>query len=322
VGRRFSLTIGAYEKRENGRTMGFFEDAVAAGRGAVGTAQRAAAKAGALHLDFVAEFVALARRCAERGWHEANGGNGSLWLTERQRAALAPFLGARPTEWTMLEQPVPGLASEQVLVTAAGCRMDELARKGAGCLGVVELDISGSAWRPVFGFEENARPTSELNGHLLVLEARGKATGGESRLVYHCHPAEMVAYGKMAGPSAEAITEGLWRAMTETVMYVPEGVGYVGPLVPGSLELARASAEAAAVYSCTVWASHGLMATGATAEEAFRRMEVLVKAASIWLACRSAGMGAQDYRASVPDEVLEGICEKLGLPFNRALLGR
>ena len=302
--------------------MGFFEDAVAAGRGAVDTAQRAAAKAGALHLDFMTEFTALAQRCSQRGWHEANGGNGSLWLTEQQRTALAPFLDGRGAEWIMLEQPVPALASELVLTTAAGCRMDELPRGGARSLGVVELDISGSAWRPVFGFEDGGRPTSELNGHLLVLEARGKASGGASRLVYHCHPAEVVAYSKMAGPSAAAITAGLWRAMTETVMYVPEGVGYVAPLVPGSLQLARASAEAAADFSCVVWASHGLMATGATAEEAFRRMEVLVKAASIWLMCRSAGLPKGEYGASVPDEVLEGICEKLGLPFNRALLQR
>lgn len=302
--------------------MGFFEDAVAAGRSTMESAQKAAAKAGGLHLDFVAEFIDLAQRGSAMGWHEANGGNASLWLTEQQRKAVAPFLDGQSSDWVMLEQPVPGLASELVLTTAAGCRMDGLRKGGANCLGIVELDISGSAWRSVFGFANGARPTSELNGHLLVLESRGRATNGVFRLVYHAHPTEMVAFSKMAGGSAAAVTSALWRTMTETVMYVPEGIGYVEPLVPGSLQLASASANEAEEYSCVIWGSHGLMVTGSTAEEAFRRMEVLTKAAAIWLACRAAGCTDNELRASVSDELLDAVCQARGLSLNHALLTR
>ncbi len=309
--------------------MGFFDDAIAAGRGAVESAQKSVAKAGGLHLGFVAEFAEMAQRGAEAGWHEAHGGNASLWLNEAQRQEAAPFLAPEPGEWVMLEQPVPAMAGELVLTTAAGCRMDQVKSGGAltaasanaATLGIVELDISGSAWRRVFGFEGGNRPTSELNGHLVVLEARGRATDGASRVVYHAHPSAAIAMGKLVGKTDVAVTNGFWRAMTEAVMAVPEGVGYVGPLVPGSLDLARASASVAASFSCMLWASHGLLCTGATCDEALQKMEVLAKAADVWMQCRWAGMTGEEWRASVPDAVLEGICAQLGLALNRNLLG-
>lgn len=229
----------------------------------------------------------------------------------------------------MLEQPVPAMAGELVLVTAAGCRMGHVksggalaaANANAATLGIVELDISGSAWRKVFGFEGGSRPTSELNGHLVVLEARRKATDGASRVVYHAHPAAAIAMGKLVGETASAVTNGFWRAMTEVVMAVPEGVGYVGPLVPGSLDLARASASAATLFSCVLWASHGLLCTGSTCDDTLQKMEVLAKAAEVWMQCRLAGMTEEQWRSSVPDAVLEGICAQLGLALNQSLLG-
>ncbi len=300
--------------------MGFLDDALAVGRSTVASAQKTVAKAGALHLDFVSEFIAMAERGAALGWHEAHGGNASLWLTDEQRTAIAPFLETEPGEWTMLQQPVPDMAGEIVLVTAAGCRMDGLKAAGARALGVIELDISGSAWRTVFGFDGGGRPTSELNGHLLILEARGKATDRRSRIVYHAHPTAAIVLGKLIDGDDASVSNCFWRAMTETVMVVPEGVGYVGPMVPGSLDLAKASAEKAALYAAVLWASHGILSTGPTCEDAFQRMEVLAKAAEVRVSCRQCGLSASDYRASVPDDVLRGICKQLGLSLNEQLL--
>lgn len=68
----------------------------------------------------------------------------------------------REDAWHALKQPVPELAGMYFLMTASGAYLSSLANDGSRGCGVIELDADGSAWRIRWGFEDGARPSSEL----------------------------------------------------------------------------------------------------------------------------------------------------------------
>lgn len=269
-------------------------------------------------LECIAELGALARRGFDQGWHERNGGNASYRLEPMEAAWVRAMCPAGP--WAPLAVPVPGVGGEAFLVSAAGSYFQAMEGDLEPLLGIVEVDDEGCAYRHRWGFAKDGRPTSEFSGHLLIHQARMTATDGAARVVYHAHPTSVVALSKLLPLTPRAFTRALWKAMTESIMVFPEGLGVVGCLVPGSLELARASAEQMRRFSAVVWASHGLLVSGETMDDAFGRMHAIVKAADIYLSARTANGGSGDFPNEVPDATLRAIAQSLGLRANEALL--
>ena len=108
--------------------------------------------------------------------------------------------------------------------------------------------------------------------------------------------------------------------MTECVMVFPEGVGVVGFEVPGSLDLARASAREMAAYSAVIWAHHGLLCAGESFDDTFGRMHAIVKAAEIYETARLMAGGSDDFPNDVADDDLRAIARSLGLAVNEGFL--
>lgn len=217
--------------------------------------------------------------------------------------------------WRPLGLVAPGLAGEWLLVTATGSYFGNIALCPDRALGVVELNGAGDAYRVLWGFEGGGRPTSELAAHVLIHEVKKAATDGSSRVLYHCHPAPVVALAHAVPHDGRAFTRLLWKMMTECVMVFPEGLGMVGCEVPGSMELARETADAARRHNAVVWAQHGLLATGSTCDETFGLMHVVVKAAEIYReACIMAG-GPEKVKP-ISDEDLLVLAAGLGVTLN------
>ena len=267
----------------------------------------------------------LIRMCAEGaalGWHEANGGNASYRLTEEEAASVEEHLmkaDASAGAWEPLTVQVPRLANAAFLVSAAGSFMGRLAEASSERLGIVQLDDEGTAFRTLLGFCGDERPTSEFAGHLLIHEARCAADDA-SRVLYHAHPDAIIALSKLVDLSPRVISRTLWKAMTECILVVPEGVGVVPCLVPGSLELARTSAEQMQRFRAVVWVQHGLLCSGGDFADAFGRMQSLAKAANVHLLARAAAGGSDRFRNAVTDDDLRAISEALGLNANEAFL--
>lgn len=270
-------------------------------------------------LPCIAELGAMAWRGFGQGWHERNGGNASYRLTALEAAWVREACPAGP--WEPLGAPAPGVGGELFLVSATGSCFHAMEGDLAPLLGIVEVDGEGLAWRHRWGFSDGGRPTSEFAGHLLIHQARMAATDGAARVIYHAHPTSVVALSKLLPLNPRTFTRALWKAMTESVMVFPEGLGVVGCLVPGSLELARASAEQMRRFPAVIWASHGLLASGEGFDDAFGRMHAIVKAADIHLAARTANGGSDRFPNELPDATLRAIAEGLGLQLNEAFLG-
>ncbi len=244
----------------------------------------------------VKAFVRLCADGWDMGWHERNGGNASYRMTPADVQACRTFFLAEPRPWVPLSVCVPGLAGEYFIVTGAGKFMRNVALDPSAAIGIVEIDATGSAYRIVWGLDGNARPTSEFAGHIMMHAVRKQESRGADRVLYHCHPTDVVALTCALAHDDRTITRALWKMMTECIMVFPEGVGVVGPLTPGSLELAEATAKKMNDHRAVVWAHHGLAVAGATFDETFGLAHVIVKAAAMYKsACALCGSSSFPY---------------------------
>ena len=272
------------------------------------------------HRPWMQEFAQLGSAGYAQGWHERNGGNASLRLTTDEVIALRYYTTTnQQNPWVPLGVEVPAMAEECLLVTAAGCAMEWVAQNPARFMGLVQIDGTGAYGRVLWGFEGGGRPTSELASHVVIQGARKEASDGASRVVYHCHPRVIAALGSVWPEDKALITTRLWKMMTEAIMVFPEGLGLVPCEVPGSLELAEATAEEARTHRAILWSRHGLLATGNSCEDAFGLAHVVVKAAEIYRdACALAGGPDLPYLMTTAE--LKRLASGLNVCLNEACL--
>lgn len=283
----------------------------------------------------VAALAEFCQDAAVRGWHERNGGNVSVWLSNAQaEAAAAEFAqmdgDRRAADASQggrihgLAWPVPELAGSFYLVTATGCFMRNVAKRPAESLGVIRIAEDGASYEVVAGFAGGGRATSELPSHLLVHLERARVRGGEgaSGVVYHAHTPALIALSRVVEPDTASFTRTLWSTFTECPMFCPSGVGVLDFMVPGSLELARATAEAARCRDAVMWSSHGILACAPSLDEAYGLVETLEKAADIALRSMtgSGGVVGNGAAGGLGTEQLIALDEALGLGLDRSLL--
>ena len=286
---------------------------------AAGAAARAATDAGVEHSSPMRELARLCDDGSAMGWHEANGGNVSVRLSEQEAQSVASAL-SQDTAWMDLGLSCPGIDGALLAVTAAGSHLRLVSQELSKSCGIVEIGCDGSAWRPVWGFADGAHPTSELASHVLIHDVRAKATGGSSRILYHAHPANIVALTMVTDPSAKKLSRILWKSLTESIMLFPEGLGYVPWMVPGTSELAQATAQQMEAHRAVIWAHHGLFASAKSFEGVFGLMQTADKAAGIYLAALAANGGSSEFASSISDAQLIRMCDELGLDCKREWL--
>lgn len=270
-------------------------------------------------LGFVRALRQLCYEGSQAGYHERNGGNASYILSDQDIHAASSFFRS-PGPWLPLAFPTAAMGGSYLLVTAAGCYLKNVAVNPVATLGIVELSPDGAEYRTVWGFKGDGRPTSELSAHVACHGARRSATAGRSRVLYHAHPASVVALTALVEPDARALTNILWRSLTESLIAFPQGLGALPWMVPGSASLAQATAEQLMVYPACLWQLHGVFASGETADEAFGLVQAIDKAASTQLALRSAASGNPASAFQLSDDDLLSMAEAYDLPVNKSFL--
>lgn len=261
-----------------------------------------------LDTGFAREFIRLCNDGWQFGWHESNGGNASYRLRKSEANEVRSGFSAHG--WQRLEVELPRLAGECFLITAAGSHFRSIAHDPKHSLGIIEIDRSGSAWRECWGFKGDAQPTSELLAHLICHEVRMAATEGKSRVIYHCHPADLAAMTNIVPPDGALFTRLLWAQVSECAFVFPEGVQLLSWEVPGSVALARKTAAAMERTSAVIWPHHGLFVAGATLDEAFGRAQTIEKAAGIYL---KTCMTGRPYLSAISEEDILRMSREYGL---------
>jgi rhamnulose-1-phosphate aldolase len=234
----------------------------------------------------IAEITDTARNLWEKGWAERNAGNISVNITGLLSAQeLELFSNSTIHPLPITCSP---LADQILIVTSAGSRMRDLAKKPWDHLCLLKMDASGTHFKQ---WPEKVRdPTSELSTHLAVHNMLIRTKSAKKALV-HTHATELIALTQIREfCSTEALNRLLWSMHPETILFVPQGTGFIPYILPGTSTIAEASALALEDHSVVVWEKHGVLSTGISVIEAFDTIDILSKSAKIYFLVRQSGV--------------------------------
>lgn len=237
-----------------------------------------------------AEIAEVASLLWQKGWAEGSGGNISVNVTEFYPAIRMDF---RTYPMVPLEVKYPALAHHHIFITAKGSRMRHLAADPGKSICLIKISKTGDSYQVLYeDADASIVPSSELPSHLAMHNHMLKQGLGEKAIV-HTHSHELVALTHDKNLQNEArLNEILLKMHTETAFFIPEGIGYVPMQTPGSQDLAKATLKSLKNHKVILWEKHGCLATGKDVNEAFDRIDLMAKAAHIYLQCRMAGISS------------------------------
>ncbi len=233
-----------------------------------------------LDAKFVQDYIRMADDGWQQGWHERNGGNLSYRIRPEEVESVRDHLDDGG-EWTNIGVSVPDLAGEFFLVTGTGKFFRNIILDPETCLAIIEIDEKGENYRKCWGFADGKGPTSELPTHLMNHEVKKRASGGKHRVIYHAHPANVIALTFVLPLTDEVFTRELWEMITECPVVFPDGVGVVGWMVPGGREIAVETGKLMEKYDAVIWAHHGIFCSGESFDVTFGLMHTIEKSAEI-----------------------------------------
>ena len=268
-----------------------------------------------LEQGFVKGFCRLCVDGFYQGWHERNGGNLSYRLTTAAVDAIRgdiSFLG----DWQEIGTEVKDLAEGLFLVTGSGRYMRNVELDPAANIAIIEVDGSGTKYRKLWGLSDGGRPTSELPSHLMNLEVI-KHRDENLRVVYHCHPANVIALTYVLPLDGEVFTREIFEMATECPIVFPEGIGVVPWMVPGGREIGVATSEIMKTQDVAIWAHHGAFACGADFDLTFGLMHTVEKAAEVLVKVMSM---TDSKRQTITPDQFRALNEPFGVKINERFL--
>ena len=164
-----------------------------------------------------------AKKLVDMGWAESFFGNISVLMDPIEEDLEVLDTYQSPVE-------VQELIGLDILITRASSTMEEVANSPEAAVGLYR--IGGKGLELLWG---NGPPSSEISSHLLAYST------GRGQAIIHCH------------------MDDVW-AVTSSVIRVnppPSGIGIVGELEPGSIELAEATMDALHDNDTIIWRNHG-----------------------------------------------------------------
>lgn len=232
-----------------------------------------------VEMQCVQECTDMCRAAWNLGWHEFHAGNITYRLTQEEKKYVVGNSEKRGP-WVALTTEVPMLAGDFFLSSSGGSSFRILDKAPRTYLGIIEIDERGRAYRVVWGFE-NSRPTSELPAHLMNHEIKKRVSGDLYRIIYHAHPANLIALSFVLPLEDETFTRELWEMEPECAMTFPKGIGVLPWTTPASVESALETGEKMREYDIVLWAYHGAFCAGETFETTFGLMHTVEKASEI-----------------------------------------
>lgn len=161
-----------------------------------------------------------------------------------------------------LPQTVPELAGAVFLVTGSGRRLREIIDEptvNIACIAINEGGRTGKLYTSYLRRFE--RVTSEFNSHLAVHYDQILATGTNFHAIIHAQPVHITYLSHIPRYQDEQyLNSHLLRWQPETIINLPEGLGFIPFQVPSSPELMAGNIAALRAHRIVVWAKHGVMA--------------------------------------------------------------
>jgi rhamnulose-1-phosphate aldolase len=161
-----------------------------------------------------------------------------------------------------LPEPVPELAGMTFLVTGSGRRLREIIDEPSASIACVVVGASGRIGQMYSAYNRRfQRLTSEFNSHLAVHYDQIKASGTNFHAIIHAQPMHLTYLSHVPRYQDETfLNTHLLRWQPETIVNLPEGIGFVPFHVPSSAALMAATVASLRSHRIVIWAKHGVMA--------------------------------------------------------------
>ena len=240
----------------------------------------------------------------QKGWAERNGGNITVNITEFVDDAMRAMPAIEAPR--SIGRVLPMLDGCWFYCKGTGRRMRDLARNPMANGSIIRI-LPGCKRYEIVA-DAPVAPTSELPSHLAVHDYL-LANGSPYRASLHTHPIELVALThNRKWLEKDVATRMLWSMIPETRAFCPRGLGIVPYMMPSSHELAEATINVIDEnYDVVMWEKHGVFAVDTDIINAFDQVDVLNKAAQIYIAARNMGF--------VPDGMTDAQMRELGITF-------
>ena len=215
-------------------------------------------------------------------------------------------------ETLTLPLAVPELAGMTLVITGSGRRLRDIIQEPTANLGCLVVDPGGKTGQlhtsPKRLF---ANLTSELNSHLAVHRDQIVYSGTNFHAVIHAQPPHLTFLSHIPRyQNQKYLSQHLLRWEPETIINLPEGVGFVPFNVPGSQALMSGTLQMLHQYRVIVWAKHGVVARSDTSvKRASDRIEYAETAANYEYLNLMAGEQAEGLTV---DEIL-AICKAFNI---------
>jgi len=255
----------------------------------------------------LAQVAGVAQYLWDRGWAERNAGNFSINVTgffqEKDFGHFASF------PFFPLSKEYPGLVRTIFLVSGTGTRMRDMAHRPAENLCFVYISDSGSPFHILGDHREGdcVKPTSELVTHLAIQQQLLQKKSPE-KVVLHAHVTELIALTQLAQfKSEEAVNSLLWSMHPETMLFLPDGVGFVPYTLARTEHIAASTLGKLKNHKAVLWEKHGCLAVGITLPDAFDTIDILAKSAKIYLLGKATGMEPEGLTPEQLKEIRESL---------------
>jgi len=200
----------------------------------------------------------VGKRLSEIDACEGAAGNLSVCL----RWPIEPLSRFPLIETIELPQPVPELAGATFLVSGSGRRLREIIDEPGANIGCIVVDEGGRTGKLFTSHSRRfERVTSEFNSHLAVHYDQILSNDTNFHALVHVQPPHVTYLSHITRYQDETyLNTHLLRWQPETIITLPEGIGFVPFYVPSSTELMAHTVESLRKHRVVLWAKHGLMA--------------------------------------------------------------
>lgn len=245
----------------------------------------------------IEDITEVAKILWELGWAESNAGNISVNVTEHIPDDIGELNKFSSGE---IDKSYPELSGFSFFITGAGARMRDLAKEPSENACILRIAEKSNKYHMLWGKKSGLgfEPTSEIHCHLSIhrflLEKKAP-----QKVIIHAHPEELTALTHVKEYKQESrLNRLLWSMNPAAKIIIRKGVGLVPYRVPGSAELAQATIKAIEKHDVVLWEKHGCLAIGADVLETFDQVDILNKAARMFLTCKSAGLDPEGLSAA------------------------
>jgi len=214
-----------------------------------------------------------------------------------------------------LPQPVPELAGATFIVSGSGRRLREFIDDPTANLACIVVNPGGLTGKLYTSYHRRfERVTSEFNSHIAVHYDQICLSGTNFHAVIHAQPVHLTYLSHIPRyQDTQYLNTHLLRWQPETIINLPEGIGFTPFQIPGSAALMQQNIAALRKHRIAVWAKHGVMArSDVSVKRAADRVEYAETAAKY----EYLNLGVGEIGAGLSAEEVRSICQTFNIQQN------